>query len=147
MASNFSGSPMSRSSAASSACNAHPSAARDGLLQHRSAAHLGRVLTEVTDGQLARDRDLPLVGGLLAQDQPEEGRLAGPVGPDEADPLARIELERGLQEQGLAAEVLGDSVEGDHGAGRIGACAYRGNPLGRRGANASALGNRANRFA
>ena len=126
---------------------AHAPAARDGLLQHRAAAHLGRVLTEVTDGQLARDRDLPLVGGLLAQDQPEEGRLPGPVGPDEADPLARIELERGLQEQGLAAEVLGDSVEGDHGAGRIGTGACRGNPLGRRGANASALRNRANRFA
>ena len=56
-----------------------PAAAGDRLVEHRAARHLLDVLAEVADGQLLRDRDLALVGRLLAHDHAEERRLAGAV--------------------------------------------------------------------
>ena len=64
---------------------AEPSAARDGFVEHRSPAHLFDILPEIADGELLRDRDLPVIRGLLADDHPEQRRLASAVGTDEAD--------------------------------------------------------------
>ena len=80
---------------------AEPSAAGNRLVQHRSAGHLLDVLTEVADGQLLRHRHVAFVGRLLADDHPEQRRLAGAVRADEADLLAGIELKRRVDEQHL----------------------------------------------
>ena len=56
----------------------------------------------------------PSSGDLLADDHPEERRLAGAVRPDQADFLAGIELERGVDEEDLPAVLLGDAIECDH---------------------------------
>ena len=72
-------------------------------------AHLLDVLLEVADGELLRDGDVPFVGRFLADDHPEERGLAGPVGPDKTDLLARIELEGRVDEEDLPAVLLADS--------------------------------------
>jgi hypothetical protein len=60
-------------------------------LGHGAAAgHLADVLAEIADGDAAIDRDLALVGLLLAGDHAEQRRLAGAVGADEADLLALL---------------------------------------------------------
>ena len=96
---------------------AEPAAAGDRLVEHRAARHLLDVLAEVADRQLLRHRDLALVGRLLADDHAEERRLAGAVGPDQADLLAGVELERRVDEEDLPAVLLADSRERDHGKG------------------------------
>ena len=70
----------------------------------------------------ALDRQLAVVGLLLAGDQPEQRRLAGPVGTDEPDLLALLERRGGFDEEDLVAVLLADAVETDHaglGPGRI----------------------------
>ena len=89
-------------------------AAGDRLVEHRPPGHLLDVLLEVADGELLRDGDVPFVGRLLADDHPEQRGLAGPVGSDKTDFLARIELERGVDEQDLPAVLLADLGEGNH---------------------------------
>ena len=63
---------------------------------------------------LLRHRHVAFVGLFLADDHPEERRLAGAVRPDEADLLAGIELERGVDEEDLPAVLLADVGERDH---------------------------------
>jgi hypothetical protein len=61
-------------------------------LGHRAAArHLADILAEIADGDAAIDRDLALVGRLLAGDHAEQRGLAGAVGTDQADLLALLE--------------------------------------------------------
>ena len=67
--------------------------AGDGLVQHRAAGHPAHVLAVVADTESVGHRDPAQVGGLLAEDEAEQGGLAGAVGPDQPDPLARIDLE------------------------------------------------------
>jgi hypothetical protein len=92
-----------------------PPAARDGFVQDAASGHLFDVLPEVPDRQLAGNRHVPFIGGLLADDHPEQRRLAGPVRADETDLLARIQLERGIDEEELAAVLLTDVRKGNHG--------------------------------
>ena len=49
---------------------------------------------------------------------PEERRLAGAVRPDQPGLLARIELERGVDEEDLPPVLLADVGERDHAVGR-----------------------------
>ena len=93
---------------------ADASAARDRLVEHRAARHLLDVLAEVADRQLLRHRDLALVGAFFAGDHPENGGLAGAVGPDQAGLFSRIELERRVDEEDLLAVLLADVRERDH---------------------------------
>src|SRR5262249_6272414 len=89
-------------------------------LGHRAPSrHLADVLAEVADGRAAIDRDLALVGLVLAGDHPEQGGLAGAVGADQSDLLAAIERRRSFDEQDLPAVLLADIVETNH-AGRTG---------------------------
>ena len=76
--------------------------------------HLLDVLAEVADRQLLRDRHVAFVGRFFAGDHAEQRRLAGAVRADEADFLAGIELERGVDEENLAAVLLADFGERDH---------------------------------
>ena len=64
--------------------------------------------------QLARPLDVAVVGELLAGDEAEDGGLAGAVGPDEADLLAGVDLERRVDEEDLRAVLLGDVGKRDH---------------------------------
>ncbi len=93
---------------------AQPSAARDHLVDDRPARHLFDVLPEVADGHPLRHRDVAFVGLLFADDHPEQGGLAGAVGADQADFLAGIELERGVDEQDLPAVLLADAGKRNH---------------------------------
>ena len=93
---------------------ADAAAAGDGLVEHRAARHLLDVLAEVADGQLLRNRDLAFVGRFLADDHAEERGLAGAVGADQADLLAGVQLERGVDEEELLAVLLVDVGKGDH---------------------------------
>ena len=95
----------------------HAPAARDGLVEDRSARHLFHVLAEVPDGRPLRHADAALVGFLFTGDHPEQRGLARAVRPDQADFLAGIELEGRVDEQQLPAVLLRDGVERDH-AGR-----------------------------
>ena len=114
MSSARAGSDIACCRSSSSWCSvAEPSAAGNRLVEHRPAGHLLDVLPEVADGQLPRHRHVAFVGLLLADDHPEEGRLAGAVRPDEADLLAGIELEGGVDEEDLAAVLLAEVGKGD----------------------------------
>ena len=115
MSSARAGSAIACCSASSSWCRS-PSAAAAGnrLVEHRAAGHLLDVLAEVADGQLLRHRHVAFVRRLLADDHPEQRRLAGAVRADEADLLAGIELERGVDEEDLPAVLLADARERDH---------------------------------
>src|SRR6059036_2770246 len=81
---------------------------------HRAAGHLFDILAEVADREFFRDRHLAFVRRVFADDQPEQRRLAGAVGADEADPLVRIELKGGVDEQDLPAVLLVDARESNH---------------------------------
>ncbi len=104
--------PRARASSAATASTGPGAVHRLG--DDAAARHLADVLAEVADGDAAIDRDLAVVGLLLAGDQPEDGRLAGAVGADEADLLAAVDRRRGLEEEDLLAVLLADVVETDH---------------------------------
>ena len=94
---------------------AHRAGAVHHLGHRATARHLADVLAEVADGDAAVDRDLALVGLLLAGDHAEQRGLAGAVGADQADLLAAVERGRGFDEQEMVAVLLADVVEADHG--------------------------------
>src|SRR5439155_7006552 len=96
---------------------AEASTAGDGFVEDRTAAHLVDLLPEVADGQLPRHVDAAVVRALLAGDHAEERGLPRAVRPDQPRPLARIELEGGVDEDDLTAILLADAGEGDHGGG------------------------------
>ena len=56
----------------------------------------------------------PFVRHFLADDHPEQRRLAGAVRPDEADLFAGIELEGGVDEEDLPAVLLADARKRNH---------------------------------
>ena len=93
---------------------AEAAAAGNHLVDDGPARHLFDVLPEVADRHPLRHRDVALVGLLLADDHPEQGGLAGAVGPDQADLLAGIELERRVDEQDLPAVLLADAGKRNH---------------------------------
>ena len=83
-------------------------AAGDRLVQHGSPGHLLDVLAKVADGQFFRHGHVAFVRHFLAGDHAEQRRLAGAVGPDEADLLAGIQLERRVDEENLASVLFAD---------------------------------------
>ena len=65
---------------------------------------------------------LPAVGRELAADDPKQRRFAGAVAADDADPLARLDLQAGIVEQRQMSVRDRDAVEGnERHAGRCGA--------------------------
>src|SRR5204863_5244817 len=82
---------------------------------HRAAArHLADILAEIANGDAAIERDLALVGRLLARNHPEKRGFAGPIRADEADLLALLKGRRGFDEENLMADLLADVIETDH---------------------------------
>jgi len=88
-----------------------------GLGDDAAPGHLADVLAEVAERDALLDPHLALVGALGLHDHAEDGGLAGPVGPDEADLLAAEHGGRGFDEQQLLAVLLRDGVDVDHGRG------------------------------
>ncbi len=78
------------------------------------------LLRQVPDGQRGgRSLDAALVRLVEPAEQPEQRRLAGPVGADETEPRARPERQVDVVENGAGAERADDVVERDaQGASR-----------------------------
>src|SRR5262249_45694722 len=79
-----------------------------------AAAHLADILAEVADGGASIDGDLAAVRLLLLHDQPEDGGLARPVGPDQPHVLAAVHGRGGFEEEDLSTVLLADRIEADH---------------------------------
>jgi hypothetical protein len=103
------------------------------VLEHRLVGQEPEVLEDAADvapevrhppfGQVddvaAGLPDLPGVGQLLAQQQPDERGLARARRSDQEDELALVDLDRYVaQRDGRSLVGLGDVVEADHGFGR-----------------------------
>ena len=93
----------------------HPVERRQGLAQHRPAAHLGRVLRQVADAGALRTGDAARVERQHFGNHFEQGGFAGAVEPDQAD--ASVVAHRPADAvEDLAAPVgLGKVVETQHG--------------------------------
>ena len=76
--------------------------------------HFADILIEIADSDAAIDRHLALVGRFLAGDHTEQRRLAGPIGPNKANPLALQERGRSFDEQEMIAILLADVFETNH---------------------------------
>jgi hypothetical protein len=72
---------------------------------------------------LAVERDLALVGAVEPRDQVEQRRLAGAVGPDQADDLSFGHVQRDVVDRHDAAERLRHVLDREqrHGGGLYGA--------------------------
>jgi hypothetical protein len=66
------------------------------------------VLSKVADRQLLGDRDRALVGSFLADHHTEKRCLARPVGTDQSDFFAGIQLKRSIHEEQPLATLLID---------------------------------------
>src|SRR6476661_1499696 len=76
---------------------------------------VGRFLGEPADAIAGRDLYLALLRRDLAGDDAKERRLAGAVAADEPDMGAGRQRDRGMVEQGAAADTIGEVGEGKHG--------------------------------
>src|SRR4029078_2224427 len=76
--------------------------------------HHAHILAEIADGHAGLDRDLAVIGPVLAGDHAENRRLAGAVGADKPHLLALLDAHRGVDEQDLVAVLLTDVVEANH---------------------------------
>ena len=92
----------------------------DGSRPDWTALHFLYVLAKVADRQLLGDRDRALVGSFLADHHPEERCLARPIGTDQSNFFARIQLKRSIHEEQLLAILLIDVRERDHFLGATG---------------------------
>jgi hypothetical protein len=61
------------------------------------------------------ETDGAFVGGVVAEDEGEEGGFARAVGSDEADAVTGVDLQRNVFEKRAAAEGFGDLGDGEHG--------------------------------
>ena len=91
----------------------HARAPRE-IAEQRLARARVVLLREVADrGRGRRALDLPVVRLLVAREQAEQRRLAGPVRPDEPEPRARAERQVDAVEDDVGAVRLADAGERD----------------------------------
>ena len=83
-------------------------------MEPRAGLLAATVLAKVADRQLLGDRDRALVGSFLADHHTEKRRLARPIGTDQPDFFAGIQLKRSIHEEQLFAILLIDVCERDH---------------------------------
>ena len=76
---------------------------------------LGDLLGQPGDADPVRDRDRPRIGGGFPGGDAHEGRLAGAVAAQQADPLAFLDLEVEVVEHGRTAEADVDIEETEQG--------------------------------
>src|SRR5690606_7468296 len=89
-------------------------------LRHEADAARHELVRPQTRDVLALEPDRALANVHLSEDRLQQGRLAGPVGPDDADELALRGGERAPVEDVHARQVAGDEVDDldDDGGGR-----------------------------
>ena len=87
---------------------ADASAPCDRFIEDRTALHFLDVLAKIADRQLLGDRDCALVGSFLADHHTKERCLARPIGTDQSDFFAEIQLKRSVHEEQLLAILLID---------------------------------------
>ena len=92
-----------------------------GLLDAASARVAEPVLRQVADRQPGRLDDEPAVGFFEPGQHLQQRRLAGAVGPAQADTLAVVDLPADRVEQHAVAERFGKGGKLNHGDGRSGA--------------------------
>ena len=93
----------------------HPVQRRERLAQHRAAAHLGRVLRQVADAGALGAGDAARVDRQHFGDHLEQGRFAGAVEPDQADPSVVAHRPAHAVEDLAAPVGLGKVVQTKHG--------------------------------
>lgn len=76
----------------------------DGLHCVEGFVDAGELLVEIGDQDVGSEPHGSGVGGEFFQQRPEQGRLAGPVGADDAEPVAAVDAQRDLFEEGRAVE-------------------------------------------
>ena len=87
----------------------------DGLLDGHRGIQLDPLLGEHAERDRRADGDGPLGGGQVTGDHPQQGRLAGAVGTDDAEPLPGVEREVDTAEQPRpVAEAVAHPFEVDH---------------------------------
>jgi hypothetical protein len=64
-----------------------------------------------------RERELAAVNLALAGQHPEQGRLAGAVGPGEREPVTALDGERDALEEQRARDLLAQAGSGHYGHG------------------------------
>ena len=96
--------------------------AAGGDLQDRLVADGGAFLRKEAEVRAAFPFDEAFVGLVLAEDDVEEGGLAGPVGADEAEAVRPGDVQRDLREQGAGSVGLGNIGNREHRSGDKGAC-------------------------
>src|ERR1700683_4832940 len=111
----LSGSDISRCKASSSWCRS-PTRPLPAIASSRTERPCisSTSWRKVADRQLLGDRDRALVGSFLADHHPEERCLARPIGTDQPNFFARIQLKRSIHEEQLLAILLIDVCERDH---------------------------------
>ena len=85
---------------------AEAAAAGDRFIEDGASGHFVNFLTKMSNGDFLRNRDHAVVSGLFAGDHAKERRFSGAIRSDEAGLLARIELERGFDEEDLPPVLL-----------------------------------------
>ena len=92
----------------------HPFAALADLLEDRLLlVEQHAPLIDVVDLRARAHQHLARGGGELAEHDLEQGRLAHAVAPDDAEPLARFEVQRDVTEQRAAVELHADVAQLD----------------------------------
>ena len=86
---------------------------RGHFIEHRAIRRTGNVLIEPGHAEPGRPPDRSPVGRHVSGDHLEEARLACPVAADEADPLARVDAQAGVLEEGQMAERKRHAVQGE----------------------------------
>ena len=76
---------------------------------------VGRLLRQAADASARREPDLAVLGGDLARDRAEQGRLAGAIAPDQPDARAGRDVRGGLVDQQAAGDADRQFVDDEHG--------------------------------
>ena len=81
------------------------------VIAHRGVAGFGEHLRELAYTEACLVLDVPGIRLFHSSNETEQRRFAGPVPPDEAYPLARLEHERGFAQKGAVADLVGHGVD------------------------------------
>jgi hypothetical protein len=87
-----------------------------GGIEHRLARNGFELLRQVADAEAGTFADGALVRRFFAENHAEQGRLAGAVRTDEADPRVRPQMRGGVGEQNLRGILFTDRFDLQHGA-------------------------------
>src|SRR5207302_10894794 len=61
-------------------------------------------LRKKSDRRILLDRDRPFIGRDITEEERKQGRFASPIGADQSDPIAPVDLERHVVEERPAGE-------------------------------------------